>query len=729
MPVNTEIAYKQWMRYAWARDNGHTRFMEKADTCERFFQGDQWSSTDRMALESVQRPVLTINKILATMSNVMGEQINNRAETSFRPRAAASSATADVLNKVFKQISDANQLPWKRSDMFADGAIRSRGFLDIRIEMDDQAQGQVIYENVNPKNVIIDPDAEEYDPDKWGEVFTTKWVTADDIAVLYTPEDAELLRNRDNSAFPYGYDSIQSNRDRFGYSQFAMYSGDSDNSNVLRNVRIIERQYRKLDKQKHFLAPQTGDMRPVPIEFGRDKIAFFVEKYGFQVITKTVRRIRWTAIADNVVLHDDWSPYKHFTVVPYFPYFRYGSTVGLVENLISPQELLNKVSSQELHVVNTTANSGYKVKAGSLTNMSLEELEQNGAKTGLVIEVNGDPDKDVVKIQPNQIPTGLDRISTKAEESIKTISGISDSQMGMDRADVAAKAIQAKQKAGSTTLVKPMDNLTRTDFFIARNTLDLIQEFYTEERLMTITADPATGATTTFSVNQANQQPQTGDEPDESPYQEIINDLTMGEYDVIVTSVPARDTLEDSQFEQVQAMKEMGIQLPDSVVINASRLVDKAAIIKQMQELTAGPEAQAAQALQTRQQTADAAKAEAEAAQKNADVGLRQAKTQETMAKTGVLEQGEPDDGAGQAKMAEVQQKGVVAEHKMGLDEQLADHKMSLAEREHALQRDKTNGELDLKAQDMAQKRADARQQAVMQAAAAAQQPQTQTPA
>ena len=60
-------------------------------------------------------------------------------------------------------------------------------------------------------------------------------------------------------------------------------------------------------------------------------------------------------ICDNVVLHDDWSPYKHFTVVPYFPVFVHGHTLGMVENLLDPQEILNKVSSQELHIVNTTA--------------------------------------------------------------------------------------------------------------------------------------------------------------------------------------------------------------------------------------------------------------------------------------------------------------------------------------------------------------------------------------
>jgi hypothetical protein len=670
--------------------------------------------------------VLTINKILSTVSNVLGEQINNRAEISFRPRSGASAEVADVLSKVFKQISDNNQLPWKRSDMFADGVISSRGYLDVRLDYNDAMEGEVRIENINRKNVIIDPDADEYDPDKWSEVMTTKWVTADDIAVLYNSADAELLRNRDNASFPYGYDSVQMNRDRFGEARTAQYNTGFDQSNVLRNIRIIERQYRDLDKQKFFMNPQTGDIRAVPEGFSRDKIAYFVDNFGFKVISKLVRRIRWTTVADNVVLHDGWSPYKHFTIVPFFPHFRYGHTIGLVENLLGPQELLNKVSSQELHITNTTANSGYIVRSGGLTNMTPEELEEKGAQTGLVIETNDDPSKTITKITPNAVPSGLDRISYKAEESIKTISGISDSMQGMDRADVAAKAIQAKRQAGSTNLVKPLDNLTRSDYILARNVLDLVQEFYTEPRLMTITHDHATGETETFGINQPNPKAPPDDEDDENPYQEILNDLTLGEYDVVVSSVPQRETLEDSQFEQAMAMKEAGIQLPDSVFIDSSRLMNKKDIIKQMQEASQSPEAQAQQQLQQRGQQAEIAKTEAETQYKTADAQLKSAKTGEVVAKTQVIQRGEPDDGAAQAKMAEAQVKGQVAEHKMGLDERLAQQKMSLAEREHQLEREKLDAEIQMKQQDMAQKRMDARVQAAQQAAQAAAKTPTQ---
>lgn len=725
MPVNSELSQKIWNRFNHCRDAGHATFISKAEKCERFFAGDQWEQADRAKLAAVQRPALTINKILSTVSNVMGEQINNRAEISFRPRGGSNPDTADVLNKVYKQISDNNHLDWRRSEVFSDGIITGRGFYEVRLDYVDSMMGEVRIDTLNPKNVVIDPDGEEYDPDTWGDVFISKWLTADDIAVLYSKSDAEELRTKAGSSLTYAADSMSYSRDRFGNAVDHLTVGDE--TNVIRNIRVIERQYRQLDRQKHFLDPRTGDMRPIPEEFNRDRIAFFVDNYGLQVVPKLVRRIRWTVVADNVVLHDDWSPYKHFTVVPYFPHFRRGRTIGLVENLIGPQELLNKVTSQELHVVNTTANSGYKVRAGALTNMSVEELEEKGAQTGLVIEVNGDPDKDVQKIAPNQVPQGLDRISYKAEESIKTISGISDSMQGMDRADVAAKAIQAKQKAGSTNLVKPLDNLVRTDAILARNILDLVQEYYTEPRLMTITHDQATGESETFAVNQPNPEPETGMEPQESPHQEIINDLTLGEYDVVVTSVPRRETLEDSQFEQAMALREAGVSIPDEVLIDASRLQNKRGIIQKTQAQTNSPQAQQQQQLQQAGAEAELAKTQAEAAQKQADAQLKSAKTQETMAKTEVLQNGEPDDGSGQAqaqaKIAEVEVKARTAEHKMSLDEQLAQHKMSITEREHALKERQTQDELMLKQQDMAQKRMDARRQAEQQAAQAALRP------
>ena len=682
MPINDQLASEQWIRFQYVRDRGHLDFINKADKCEKFFAGDQWLETDLNALRLQRRPALTINKIISTLGTLFGEQIYNRSETIFRPSTGATPQLAEIMTKVFKQISQNNQLPWARSELFADGVIRSRGFLDVRLDFTDSMLGEVRITNLNSKNVIIDPDAEEYDPDSWSDVFITKWVTPQDIAVLYSEDDSKYLQNKDGSSFPYGYDSIERVRDRFGgVLPLAGYYGIIEPHGVRRNIRLLDRQYRRLDKQLHFVDVETGDMRPVPESWDRNRIAAVLEKAGSRVSTtkKLVKRIRWTVTADNCVLHDDWSPYKHFTTVPYFPYFRYGRTIGLVENLLGPQEVLNKVTSQELHVVNTTANSGWKLKAGSLKNMTTEELEQKGATTGLVLEL--DDVASAEKITPNATPQGLDRLSYKAEEHIKGISNISDSMQGFDREDVAAKAIQAKQSRGSINMTKVMDNLERTDYILARNVIDLVQEFYTEPRIMHITHDDLLNESEEIQVNTYNEMG------------ELVNDLTMGEYSIIITSTPYRATLEDSQFEQAMAMREAGIQIPDDVLIENSRLQRKSEIVKRMQGDQDSPEAQQQKQLQLRMQTAQVEVAEADAQVKQADTQLKLAKTKKELAS---IEQ-ENQRIALDAQNGESPEK---AAQEMQIEREKHGNEMDMRREEHAM-------DMQMKREEHAMKRED----------------------
>lgn len=710
MPVNTSLANEVWCRYAWLRDNGHLYYVKKATVCENFFVGLQWDPNDLALLKSYRRPALTINKIISTVSNVMGEQIFNRTDIAFKPRnEGATSEIADALTKVFMQISDNNQLNWVRSDVFADGIVGSRGFFDVRLDFTDSLRGEVRIEQLNPKNVLIDADADEYDPDKWGDVIITKWMSPDQIEMLYSKADADLLRGRQDSYFPYGYDSIDRDRDRFGHprSMYTYSTGPDSGDNNTRNIRVIERQWKKLDRVLHFVDVGTGDTRMVPPDWDQARIQqHMTQNPNLALTKKLVQRIRWTVVADNVVLHDDWSPYKHFTVVPYFPYFRRGRTVGLVENLIGPQELLNKVSSQELHVVNTTANSGWKIKRNALQNMSTAELEQRGAQTGLVLEL--DEINNAERIQPNQTPTGLDRISYKAEEHIKSISGVSDYMQGFAREDVAAKSVQTNKQSGQANLAKVMDNMNRTDFILARNVLDMVQEYYTEQRLLYITTDRLTNTTEQLTVNQP------------TPEGTILNDLTLGEYAVVVTNQPERDTFEETQFDQALRLRtEAGVQIPDKYIIQSSRLKDKAEIVKELEGDQNSPEAQAAAQLKQRANEAEVTKLEAEAMQKQSDAQLKAAKSQKELASIG------QDSGQDEMAMEQYKLEAEMAmeQQKMEQEHQLAREKMEM---EFALKREQMQAELALKreqaAAEAALKQQQAREQAMAQRVAAVEQ-------
>lgn len=716
VPTNVALTNKMWARYTELRDNGHLEYVAKAATCENFFIGLQWDANDLSLLRSQRRPALTINKIISTISNVLGEQIYNRTDVSFKPRnEGATSEVADALTKVFMQISDNNQLSWIRSDVFADGILGSRGFFDARLDFTDSLRGEVRVEQINPKNVLIDTDADEYDPDTWSDVFITKWMSPDQIGLMYSEADADLLRGPAGGGAAHGDDSTHQDRDRFGgpRATHTYATGADYENNCARNIRVIERQWRKLDRVMHFVDVATGDMRTIPSDWDRQRIdQYMAQNKNLATTKKLIHRIRWTVIADNVVLHDDWSPYNHFTVVPYFPYFLRGRTVGLVENLLGPQELLNKVSSQELHVVNTTANSGWKVKRNALQNMSTAELEQRGAQSGVVLEL--DEIANAEKITPNQTPSGLDRISYKAEEHIKSISGVSDYMQGFAREDVAAKSVITNKQSGRANLAKVMDNLTRTDFILARNVLDMVQEYYTEERILQITTDRLTNATEQLTVNQPTDDGG------------ILNDLTLGEYAVVVTNQPDLDTFEETQFDQALRLRiDAGVQIPDKYIIQSSRLKDKAEIIKELEGDQDSPEAQAAAALKQRANEAEVSKIEAEALLKQADAQLKQAKTQGEIAAIG------QDSGNAELVIAQMKLEAEQAMSMQKMEQEIAIKREQMTQ-EFALKREQMQGELAIKREEAAAnitiKQEQSRADAMAKRVAAVEQAKSQKP-
>jgi len=575
-----QLANTQWNRYVRARDNGHLDFVQVAKKCDAFYRGDQWDAADMRKLNEEGRPALTINTILPTVNTVLGEQSTRRADIQFKPRRGGDQDVSVVLTKLYMQISDNNKLDWVEQQVFSDGLIMDgRGYFDVRMDFSDHVDGEIRIVAKDPLDILIDPDAKEYDPKTWNEIFETRWMTLDEIEELYGKDKAEQLRFIAENNQTFGIDSVEYRETRYGKTDSAqdyLNSGPpSDNSyRNIKALRVIDRQYRKLSRAEFFVDPNTGDQRIVPDGWSEQRVKKFAKTYNLGVITKMQRKVRWTVTCDKIVLHDDWSPYEDFTIVPFFAYFRRGKPFGLVRNLLSPQDQLNKIASQELHIVNTTANSGWVVESGSLVGMTADDLETKGAETGLILEYNrgSQPPE---KIAPNQIPTGLDRISQKAAMNIKVISGVNDSMLGSDTAEVSGIAIQAKQNRGAIMIQVPLDNLRKTRQYLAEKVLNLVQRFYTEQRVIQITnEDDPLKPREPIVLNQM------------TPEGRVVNDLTMGEYDVIIGTAPARDSFDEMQFAEVLSLRQVGVMIPDDVVVEYSHLARKGELAKRIRMMT-----------------------------------------------------------------------------------------------------------------------------------------------
>lgn len=572
---NEDIARENWARYLYGKDRGHKVYTETATRCEGMYLGggEQWRAEDKAILDSEGRPYYEFNEIMPSVNSAIGYQINNRMDIAYRPRGAMGDANvATILSKVVKQIADANRLHWKETQVFSDGLIEQRGYFDIRMNFDRNIKGEIEVSVLDPLDVIPDPDSKSYDPDDWGDVIVTRWLTLDDIEMRYGKKARDLAEESNDTSLDFGDMDDEAQRNKFGmYSQGSLYDAFKEDGHGFRRYRVIDRQRFVYELTPCIIFPESGDVQ-VETTMAEDSIADALKK-GAVRAKRMQRRIRWTASTWCRTLHDEYSPYDHFSVVPYFAYFRRGKTRGMVDNAIGPQEVVNKAVSQFVHILNSSANGGWMVEENSLANMETEELESVGATTGLVIEYKKESKKPE-KIQPNAVPTGVDRIIDRADRALKDVT-VPEAMRGIGGANEPGIAIQSKQFASQQQLAVPLDNLSYTRHLFAARVTKLIQRYYDSYRIFRITEkNPLTGKDVEQVLEINKYDPGTDS---------YINDVTIGEYDAVITDQPMQVTFENSQFNQALEMRKEGIRIPDAIVIKYSNLAEKQEILESIQ--------------------------------------------------------------------------------------------------------------------------------------------------
>lgn len=598
-PEERAAAEDNFNRYYYVRGRGHLDYILEANNFDRFYRGEQWSDQDKSDLAKEGRPAMTVNLILAAINSVKGEYSNKRADFKFKPkRDGASTDQAMILNKVIMHESDDTGYDDHEADMFLDGLITDRGYLDIRMSDEDNVAGEIEVTLRDPRSVIPDPDASSYDPKLWADVITSQFLSLDEIKVKYGEKKEAIVRTMIDVGGYFKQDSVEFYEettfgDDIGFSVgsndggFYGSSEDGEKGRV-KSVRVVDRQYWKVGTFKYFVNPKFGDRIEVPINWDEARVAEHALKFGLSVETKQERRVRWTISADKTLLFDEWSPYSSFTIIPFFPYFRRGHPIGMVRNLINAQEILNKTTSQMLHVVNTTANSGWIVEKGSLSNMTADDLANKGSKTGIVIEKNPGRESPE-KIKPNSVPTGIDAVGSRATDSIFEISGVNRAMLGQDSASISGIALENRQSRGLLQLQPVFDNLARSRRMVGAKFLELIQRFYTDERVFMIS-----------DYKQENSEPEeirVNEKFREGEEVSIVNDLTMGKYSVAIGSMPARDVYSEEQFAEIVGLREAGIPIPDHRVVQYSNLDNKEELSEELKRMAglAAPTEQEAQ--------------------------------------------------------------------------------------------------------------------------------------
>jgi len=606
-PQNDEIVRRLAHRYLRAVEP-HNKWATLAKRCVEMLEGEQWTEGEKAALRAMRRTALTLNGIAPLYRLIMGYQSSNRTDVEFLPTSdsQASENVADVLNNIFKSEANRCDLNYTDTDVFADGLSTGRGFWDITLDFENNELGEQKIVAKDPFSIFIDPDTQHYDlshnDQGAGYIQESVWTNLDNVNEKYGSAAAMAVQN---IMSPTYQSSVLSYLADFHVSPKTFFGGYADDKNYgawsdvfyndfidmqAKQIRLLDSQYKMTVLAPCFVDLETGDKVEVPQEWiGRQDIMDKVMQHAAQlnnplaVVTRPVKKVRRTVTCGDILVYDNWSIYKDYTTVGFFPYFRRGVTRGIIEDLIDAQREKNKKRSVLTDILNRNANSGWIYEESSLDAEQEQNLRDYGSSPGINVKWKRKSPESTKpeRIEPGGYPQGLDKLEDKAADDLHEISGINQSALGQLDTVQSGRAIEARQRQTVISIQMYSDNFSRSKKLQGRNCLCLYQNFYTEHRIYRIMGEDS--ELTQFSIN---QQQQVGDNPVKR-----LNDITVGKYSVTVDEVPISATFKQAQFEEtmmiIEKLGPLGAALAQSnpqLIINQSSLPQKQAWIKALKD-------------------------------------------------------------------------------------------------------------------------------------------------
>ena len=167
------------------------------------------------------------------------------------------------------------------------------------------------------------------------------------------------------------------------------------------------------------------------------------------------------------------------------------------------------------------------------------------------------------------VPAGVLAMAMHASDEIKQTTGVYDASLGARGNETSGKAIQSRKRQGDLSNFHYTDNLNKTLIHAGRVLISGIRRVYSGPRMVrTIGKDETPGFE---KINQPQRELVEQETGEISVAEKIINDVTVGKYDVIVKAGPSYSTLRE---ESLDAMIEVGQSWPKLMDVAGDKVIE-----------------------------------------------------------------------------------------------------------------------------------------------------------
>ena len=147
------------------------------------------------------------------------------------------------------------------------------------------------------------------------------------------------------------------------------------------------------------------------------------------------------------------------------------------------------------------------------------------------------------RLQPEPPPAGVMTALQGMNQDLQAVVGIFDPAQ-LPQGMQSGKSLQGQQSQADMTNFHYYDNLTRSIRHTGRIILDLIPKIYDRQRVMRIIGDD--GKPEMVTINEQGQ--------DEQGVSKILNDVTVGEYDVVMETGPGYNSKRQEAVDSMMSL-------------------------------------------------------------------------------------------------------------------------------------------------------------------------------
>lgn len=587
-----DIALKAQDCFRESQD-AHGEWRDEAEKAYDYASGDQWSDEDVMRMDELGKPYITFNRTEIFISAVTGLEALNRNEVRFLPRKVGEDThQADIWTAAAEYVNDDCDAEVHHSTAFRDLVICGMGWTDTKMNYETNPDGDVEIEWKDPRYMYWDSRANQRNLRDARWVMSVFPMSYEEVKQTWPHKlaDVSFARAFDPDWEPSGMPH--------NANEAWLYANDQSRQGPRPGNDIWIAQYQWYEREMFYRVQFRDGVRDFPVaqwERYIEQIPALAELRKVGPFAK--RHYKQALIAGLTVLEVTDLPSEDFTLQCMTGKHDRTKNIwyGIVRPLIDPQDWVNKLYSQILHIINTNAKGGLLAEKEAFD--SVAKAEEDWASSDSITWLKPGAIKDN-KIMPKpeaQYPVGLDRLLQFAMSMFQDVTGANLELLGLAE-KVQPGVLEAQRKqAGMTILAWCFDSLRAYRKRHGRVLATFIREFIADGRLIRM-------------VGKGGME-----------YVPLMQDKLALEYDIIVTESPQSTNERERTFavlmELLPMMIEAGYQIPPDL---ADYMPLPGTLIEALKEGANDPRnaqmAEMMKQLEAAQKKADVAKTQAEAA-------------------------------------------------------------------------------------------------------------------